>query len=145
MAGYLSRRSDSMAPPRDQGQSPQPARTFSDRLLGSNWVELKAASGRRPVTILSLQVTCVTARTDVPLQSPQDSCTVLSMSQCAARAILIITKEMEGTATSVAKHRIELSCALAEGHEGRHHDAANSMQWEASASARPTLLRHETD
>jgi hypothetical protein len=46
---------------------------------------------------------------------------------------------MEGTATNVARQRIELHCSLPEGHEGAHRDSPNRQEWQV-VQGRPTLL-----
>jgi hypothetical protein len=58
---------------------------------------------------------------------------------CDARAVLLVTRQMEGTATNVARQRIELYCSLAEGHEGAHRDVAHHQEWQV-VQGRPTLL-----
>jgi hypothetical protein len=58
---------------------------------------------------------------------------------CDARAVLLVTRQMEGTATNVARQRIELHCSLPEGHEGAHRDAPNRQEWQV-VQGRPTLL-----
>jgi hypothetical protein len=64
---------------------------------------------------------------------------------CGARATLIVTLTPIGTATNVARQRLALRCALPIGHLGSHVDPDHAEQWEAPASAQPTLLRHEED
>ncbi|MEP7049580.1 MAG: hypothetical protein ABJB12_04475 [Pseudomonadota bacterium] len=58
---------------------------------------------------------------------------------CDARAVLLVTRQMEGTATSVARQRIELACSLPEGHVGAHRDVAHEQEWDV-VKGRPTLL-----
>jgi len=70
---------------------------------------------------------------------------VLVMQRCGQRAVLVITRVVEGTSTSVARHRIELVCDLASGHPGEHRDAVKDETWEAEPGRTPTLLRHEED
>lgn len=65
--------------------------------------------------------------------------------QCGKRAVLIVTTAVKGTASNVAKERVELRCTEAEGHDGPHRDAAHGEQWEADQNAVTTLLRHEDD
>ncbi len=67
------------------------------------------------------------------------------MQSCGQRAVLVITQAVEGTSTSVARRRIELSCGLASGHEGRHRDLTEGEEWEAKAGHVPTILRHEDE
>jgi hypothetical protein len=62
---------------------------------------------------------------------------------CDDRAVLIVTRQMEGTATHVARQRVELRCSLETGHSGPHRDDAHEQEWEI-VQGRPTLLlRHE--
>jgi hypothetical protein len=64
---------------------------------------------------------------------------------CDVRAVLIVTRQMEGTATNVARQRFQLHCGLEEGHSGPHRDAAHDQEWEI-VKGRPTLLlRDEED
>ena len=64
---------------------------------------------------------------------------------CGARATLLVTLTPAGTATNVARQRLVLHCCLPQGHSGPHLDADNAEQWDAPATANPTLLRHEED
>ncbi|MEO6599685.1 MAG: hypothetical protein ABIQ16_07420 [Polyangiaceae bacterium] len=64
---------------------------------------------------------------------------------CDARAVLLVTRQMEGTATNVAKQRIELHCSLAPEHAGPHRDATHSQEW-VFVQGRPSLvLRDESE
>jgi hypothetical protein len=63
--------------------------------------------------------------------------------QCGQRAVLVITREVAGTATNVASRRLELVCSKPEGHDGRHYDPSGE-EWDAEPGKTPTLLRHET-
>ena len=64
---------------------------------------------------------------------------------CDVRAVLIVTRQMEGTATNVARQRVELHCGLETGHSGPHRDAPNDQEWDI-VQGRPTLLlRDEED
>ncbi|HEY6080352.1 MAG TPA: hypothetical protein VIW29_16170 [Polyangiaceae bacterium] len=64
---------------------------------------------------------------------------------CGARATLIVTLTPDGTATNLAKQRLSLLCQLPLGHAGAHLDPEHAERWEAPASAKPTLVRHEED
>ena len=65
--------------------------------------------------------------------------------RCGDHAVLIVTRQMEGTATNVARQRFELSCGLEVGHAGPHRDAEHEQEWEI-VQGRPTLLlRDEED
>jgi hypothetical protein len=64
---------------------------------------------------------------------------------CDARAVLLVTRQMEGTATNVARQRIELRCSLAVGHEGPHRDQSQAQEWRV-VEGRPSLvLRDESE
>ena len=67
------------------------------------------------------------------------------MSVCSAKAVLVITKEIEGTSTNVAKTRVELCCGLSSGHAGEHHDTDKDERWDGRPDQRRTLIRHETE
>ena len=49
---------------------------------------------------------------------------------CDARAVLIVTRQIEGTSTNVARQRIDLRCSLTPGHAGPHRDEAHAQEWE---------------
>jgi hypothetical protein len=66
--------------------------------------------------------------------------------------VLVVTRTVEGTSTSVARRRVELSCTLPESHPGNHRDEVHGEEWEkkrsggaARDSERPTILRHEDE
>lgn len=67
------------------------------------------------------------------------------MSDCDHRAILVITRTVQGTSTSVARSRIELHCRLPTGHAGLHQDPSHRAEWEGGPGHHPTLLRHEDE
>ena len=64
---------------------------------------------------------------------------------CDARAVLIVTRQMEGTATNVAKQRIELRCSLAPEHAGPHRDATHAQEWLVVQGRPRMVLRDETE
>jgi hypothetical protein len=70
---------------------------------------------------------------------------VTHMAECGHRAVLVVTRGVEGTSTSVARRRVELSCRLPAGHAGQHEDTEAHERWEGRPSQRPTILRHEED
>jgi hypothetical protein len=70
---------------------------------------------------------------------------VFFMKPCGRRAVLVVTRVVEGTSTSVARRRVELACQLETGHAGEHHDTQHGEKWADRASQIPTLLRHEED
>jgi hypothetical protein len=64
---------------------------------------------------------------------------------CKHRAVLIITRQLEGTSSSLAKSRIELACGLPEGHDGDHRDAQRGESWADGGKQVTHLLRHEDE
>ena len=64
---------------------------------------------------------------------------------CKYRAVLIITRQLDGTASSVAKARSELACGLPAGHEGQHHDADQDERWDDQGKPVTHLFRHEDE
>jgi hypothetical protein len=68
------------------------------------------------------------------------------MSDCVHRAVLVITRTVEGTTTSVARARVELRCGLPAGHGGHHRDRDHGESWEDKpGQPQTTLLRHEDE
>ncbi len=65
------------------------------------------------------------------------------MKQCEGRATLVITANVTGTSTSLARRRVSLRCHLSEGHVGPHQDTEHAEQWEGDQPK--TLLRSEDD
>ena len=64
---------------------------------------------------------------------------------CDARAVLLLTKHMEGTATHVARQRIELHCSLTPGHSGPHRDEAHAQEWEVIKGRPSLVLRDDSE
>jgi len=64
---------------------------------------------------------------------------------CDARAVLLVTRQMEGTSTNVARQRIELHCSLEPGHPGPHRDATHAQEWEVRQGRPSMILRDEND
>ena len=62
---------------------------------------------------------------------------------CGAKAVLIVTKTVQGTSTNVAQRRIELCCDAPLGHTGAHTDSRQGESWEAEPGKVATVLRHE--
>ena len=58
---------------------------------------------------------------------------------CDALAVLLVTKQMEGTATSVARQRVELHCSLRPGHAGPHRDEGQAQEW-VVVEGRPSMV-----
>jgi len=61
---------------------------------------------------------------------------------CKHRAVLIVTKAVEGTSTSIANQRVELACGEPAGHPGTHHDKRRDERWEDRGPELTHLLRH---
>ncbi|HWZ88915.1 MAG TPA: hypothetical protein VNW92_08695 [Polyangiaceae bacterium] len=64
---------------------------------------------------------------------------------CDSRAVLIVTRQMEGTSTNVARQRVELHCSLEAGHPGPHRDTVHEQEWEMVQDRPTLLLRDEED
>jgi hypothetical protein len=58
---------------------------------------------------------------------------------CDARAVLLVTKQMEGTSTNVARQRVELHCSLIPGHDGPHRDESQAQEW-LVVQGRPSMV-----
>ncbi|HKQ70301.1 MAG TPA: hypothetical protein VJT73_13220 [Polyangiaceae bacterium] len=67
------------------------------------------------------------------------------MSECAERAVLLVTITPMGTSTNVARRRVELRCHLTLGHVGAHQDTQHGETWEALPGRTSTLLRQDED
>jgi hypothetical protein len=67
------------------------------------------------------------------------------MPECGQRAVLVVTRAIEGTSTNVARRRVQLRCRLSEGHAGPHHDTEHDEHWEGRSGHPQTLLQHEDD
>jgi hypothetical protein len=67
------------------------------------------------------------------------------MTECGSKAVLIVTASLQGTATNVARRRVELTCRLSEGHAGEHRDSEEGETWAAPPGEVPMVLRHEDD
>ncbi|MCC6903073.1 MAG: hypothetical protein IT377_29150 [Polyangiaceae bacterium] len=62
---------------------------------------------------------------------------------CGAKAVLIVTKSVQGTTTNVAQRRAELVCDAPVGHTGAHIDSRQGESWDAEPGKVATVLRHE--
>ncbi len=67
------------------------------------------------------------------------------MASCGSRALLLITGMVEGTSTSVARRRIELTCRLTAGHEGQHRSPEHEAFWDEKPGRITTLTRHDPE
>ena len=64
---------------------------------------------------------------------------------CDVTAVLLVTRQMEGTSTNVAQQRIELHCSLERDHSGPHRDEAHSQEWEVIKGRPSLVLRDESE
>jgi hypothetical protein len=67
------------------------------------------------------------------------------MPECNQKAVLIVTAKLEGTATNIARRRVELHCRLPEGHAGQHRDGEEDEAWTAAPGEVSMVLRHEDE
>jgi len=65
--------------------------------------------------------------------------------RCDTRAVLLVTRQVEGTSTHVARQRIELWCSLEAGHTGPHRDTEHEQEWEVVSGRQSMVLRDEED
>jgi hypothetical protein len=61
---------------------------------------------------------------------------------CKHRAVLIVTRAVEGTSTNIAQERVELACSEPAGHAGTHHDKRRDERWDDRGQEVTHLLRH---
>ena len=64
---------------------------------------------------------------------------------CDARAVLLVTRQIEGTSTNVARQRIELHCSLSADHEGPHRDEGHAQEWEVVKGRTSMVVRDENE
>ena len=64
---------------------------------------------------------------------------------CDARAVLLVTRQMEGTSTHVAQQRIELRCSLPAAHRGPHRDESQAQEWDVIKGRPSLVLRDESE
>jgi len=64
---------------------------------------------------------------------------------CDARAVLLVTRQIEGTSTNVARQRIELHCSLSPDHEGPHRDESQAQEWEVVKGRTSMVVRDENE
>ena len=62
--------------------------------------------------------------------------------QCTHRAVLIITRDVEGTSTNVARERKNLSCGLEKDHSGDHRDFQYEESWDDEGKTLTHILVH---
>jgi hypothetical protein len=65
--------------------------------------------------------------------------------QCQHQAVLIETHPVEGTASNVAKRRVDLRCSLQAGHDSPHKDEEHAEEWADRGAMMTTILRHDED
>lgn len=64
---------------------------------------------------------------------------------CRHRAVVIITRTVEGTSTTIARERRNLSCCLPADHEGPHQDSQYEQEWKDAGPILTHILRHEDE
>jgi hypothetical protein len=64
---------------------------------------------------------------------------------CDTRAVLLVTRQIEGTSTNVARQRTELHCSLPPGHAGPHRDEQHAQEWEVIKGRPSMVLRNEDE
>ncbi len=64
---------------------------------------------------------------------------------CDARAVLLVTRQIEGTSTNVARQRIELYCSLLPGHAGPHRDQTQGQEWLVVQGRASMVVRDEDE
>ena len=64
---------------------------------------------------------------------------------CKHQAILIVTRTVRGTASNIAKRRIDLHCQEAAGHSGEHYDPHEDRRWQDKGSEVTHILEHEEE
>jgi hypothetical protein len=64
---------------------------------------------------------------------------------CRHRAVLVVTRSVEGTSTNIARERKNLSCGLETGHGGRHRDLQFEEEWQDGGKVLSHILRHEDE
>ena len=64
---------------------------------------------------------------------------------CDARAVLLVTRQMEGTSTNVARQRIELHCSLPPEHDGPHRDETQAQEWLVVKGRASMVVRDEDE
>lgn len=62
---------------------------------------------------------------------------------CQHRAVVIITRDVKGTASNLAAGRTEVQCGKPEGHDGLHEDAAAGETWKDRGDLLTHILRQE--
>jgi len=64
---------------------------------------------------------------------------------CDVTAVLLVTRQIEGTSTHVASQRIELHCSLPTDHSGPHRDEAHAQEWEVVTGRASMVVRDEDE
>jgi hypothetical protein len=64
---------------------------------------------------------------------------------CDARAVLLVTRQIEGTSTNVARQRIELYCSLPPEHAGPHRDETQKQEWVVVKDRASLVVRDESE
>ncbi len=64
---------------------------------------------------------------------------------CPYRAVLLVTRSIRDTSTSIARERKNLTCSLAKGHSGPHRDLQYEEEWRDDGQPLTHILRHEDE
>ena len=64
---------------------------------------------------------------------------------CDATAVLLVTRQIEGTSTNVARQRVDLCCSLPPGHPGPHRDEAHAQEWVVVKGRASMVVRDENE
>ena len=64
---------------------------------------------------------------------------------CDARAVLLVTRQMEGTSTNVARQRVQLYCSLLPDHAGPHRDETQKQEWVVVKGRASMVVRDEDE
>ena len=75
--------------------------------------------------------------------APETWTNYVGQMQCSHRAVLIVTREVAGTSTNVARERKNLTCGKEAGHQGRHEDAQYEESWDDEGKQLTHILVHE--
>jgi hypothetical protein len=64
---------------------------------------------------------------------------------CKHQAVVIVTRTVAGTASNVAKRRIDLFCRQPAGHVGEHYDPEQDRRWTDKGPELTHILEHEDE
>lgn len=64
---------------------------------------------------------------------------------CPHRAIILVTGDVPGTSSSIAKERFEMDCDLEEAHDGPHCNEKHNERWEDRRGPVTHIVRSDAD